>query len=112
MQPFSEFRNQLFISSGGDPQRIMEFSCDHVIPQENILTGCLSQGPSGKILNFSYESRNSPELVCQHCYCVYFTMYNIFYNFSSVNLVEFYKMSVMLSLEELYVFLHRTIMRN
>ncbi|XP_077295198.1 ATP-dependent DNA helicase DDX11 [Arctopsyche grandis] len=63
MQPFSEFRDQLFISAGAAFERIAEFSCGHVIPPENILPICLSEGPSGKKLNFTYEMRNTPEML-------------------------------------------------
>ena len=37
MHPLSEFRDQLFIQAGAEPNRIMHFSCDHVVPGENIL---------------------------------------------------------------------------
>lgn len=63
MQPFSEFRDQLFLSAGATEDRITEFSCGHVIPPENILPICLSEGPSGRKMNFSYEMRNSNDMV-------------------------------------------------
>ena len=37
MHPLSEFRDQLFIQAGAEPSRVMNFSCDHVVPGENIL---------------------------------------------------------------------------
>ena len=43
MHPLSEFRDQLFIQSGAKFDRIMNFSCDHVVPGENIL-------PIGKLI--------------------------------------------------------------
>ena len=43
MHPLSEFRDQLFIQSGAKLDRIMNFSCDHVVPGENIL-------PIGKLI--------------------------------------------------------------
>lgn len=63
MQPMSEFRNRLFISSGATEERIMEFSCDHIVPPENILPIILSSGPTGHQLEFSFTSRNSTDTV-------------------------------------------------
>ena len=57
MQPVSEFRDQLYVGSGGDPQRILNFSCDHVVPQENILPLVLHRGPTGTLLDFSFSNR-------------------------------------------------------
>ncbi|PSN32822.1 ATP-dependent DNA helicase DDX11 [Blattella germanica] len=57
MQPLEEFRDQLFIAAGGSVGRLAEFSCGHVIPPENILPIALATGPSGKELDFSYQSR-------------------------------------------------------
>jgi chromosome transmission fidelity protein 1 len=37
MQPLSEFRDQLFLQAGAEPDRVMHFSCDHVVPGDNIL---------------------------------------------------------------------------
>ena len=37
MHPLSEFRDQLFIGAGADPNRVMHFTCDHVVPANNIL---------------------------------------------------------------------------
>ncbi|XP_067011549.2 ATP-dependent DNA helicase DDX11 isoform X2 [Anabrus simplex] len=59
MQPIEEFRDQLFAMAGGNPERVFQFSCGHVIPPENILPIILSSGPSGKQLDFSYQARNS-----------------------------------------------------
>jgi len=58
MQPVSEFRDQLFVGSGGDPQRILNFSCDHVVPKDNILPLVVQRGPSGALLDFSYQNRD------------------------------------------------------
>ncbi|KAK7604095.1 hypothetical protein V9T40_004368 [Parthenolecanium corni] len=59
MQPISEFREQLFQNAGAELSRIIAFSCGHVIPPENILPIIVSEGPSGKKLDFSFEFRNS-----------------------------------------------------
>ena len=63
MQPLSEFRDQLFKAAGGDPQRIMHFSCGHVVSPENILALAIGAGPSGKSFDFSYVSRAAPDTV-------------------------------------------------
>ena len=63
MQPLDEFRDQLFLSAGGTAERLTEFSCGHVIPPENILPITLAAGPSGKQLDFSYQSRTMPAMV-------------------------------------------------
>nr|CAD7424152.1 unnamed protein product [Timema monikensis] len=59
MQPLEEFKEQLFLSAGADSSRIVEFSCGHVIPPENILPMAVTVGPSGKQLDFSYQARNT-----------------------------------------------------
>jgi len=66
MQPLDEFRDQLFLSAGGTAERLTEFSCGHVIPPENILPITLAAGPSGKQLDFSYQSRTMPVMVSSH----------------------------------------------
>ncbi len=63
MQPISEFREQLFLNAGADASRIMTFSCGHVIPPENILPIVFCSGPSGKQLDYSYQTRNTVALV-------------------------------------------------
>jgi len=66
MQPLDEFRDQLFLSAGGTADRLTEFSCGHVIPPGNILPITLAVGPSGKQLDFSYQSRTLPVMVSSH----------------------------------------------
>nr|CAD7567514.1 unnamed protein product [Timema californicum] len=63
MQPLEEFKEQLFLSAGADSSRIVEFSCGHVIPPENILPMAVTVGPSGKQLDFSYQARNTLAMV-------------------------------------------------
>lgn len=62
MEPIDEFRDLL---AAGQPldHRINVLRCGHVVPPENVLALCLSRGPSNLPLNFSYETRNSIELV-------------------------------------------------
>ncbi|PNF28755.1 ATP-dependent DNA helicase DDX11 [Cryptotermes secundus] len=59
MQPLDEFRDQLFLSAGGTVERLTEFSCGHVIPPDSILPIALAAGPSGKQLDFSYQTRTT-----------------------------------------------------
>ncbi|CAG5096283.1 Similar to ddx11: ATP-dependent DNA helicase DDX11 (Danio rerio), partial [Cotesia congregata] len=63
MEPISEFRDQLFISAGAEPERIVTFSCDHVIPKENIITRIVTQGPTGVKFEFNYQNRENKELL-------------------------------------------------
>ena len=62
MQPISEFRDQLFVESGADPARIRHFSCGHVVPKENVLPMVIQKGPSGAILDFSFQNRDERSL--------------------------------------------------
>ena len=59
MQPSADFKQQLFYPAGVSSDRVVEFSCDHVIPPDNLLAVCFSTGPSGVILDFRMESRQS-----------------------------------------------------
>ncbi|XP_034946686.1 ATP-dependent DNA helicase DDX11 [Chelonus insularis] len=63
MEPISEFKNQLFIGAGANPQRIVTYSCDHVVPKENILTRIVTQGPTKVTFEFNYNNRGNPELI-------------------------------------------------
>ncbi|XP_063785267.1 ATP-dependent DNA helicase DDX11 isoform X2 [Pseudophryne corroboree] len=63
MQPVSDFKQQLLISAGLSPDRIVEFSCGHVIPPENILPIVICSGPTGQQLEFTYQKRDLPALM-------------------------------------------------
>ncbi|GIY35770.1 hypothetical protein CDAR_27831 [Caerostris darwini] len=63
MQPVSEFTEQLFMPAGVPLERISLFSCGHVIPPENLLAIGLGTGPCGKMLDFTFKSRQLPETV-------------------------------------------------
>ncbi|XP_071951363.1 ATP-dependent DNA helicase DDX11-like [Antedon mediterranea] len=60
MQPVDEFKHQLFSSAGVTPDRILEFSCGHVIAPENLLAIAMAHGPSGLQMDFTYQSRDLP----------------------------------------------------
>uniref|UniRef100_A0A8V0YEE1 ATP-dependent DNA helicase DDX11 n=1 Tax=Gallus gallus TaxID=9031 RepID=A0A8V0YEE1_CHICK len=63
MQPVADFREQLLSYAGVDPARIVEFSCGHVIPPENILPIILCSGPSNQQLEFTYQTRDLPQMM-------------------------------------------------
>jgi len=63
MQPFSEFTEQLFQLAGAPKSRINTFSCNHVVPPSNILPIIVGQGPGGRLLDFSFAQRSSPDLL-------------------------------------------------
>ncbi|GFT17894.1 hypothetical protein NPIL_177951 [Nephila pilipes] len=63
MQPVSEFTEQLFVPAGVPLPKISLFSCDHVIPSENLLAIGLASGPCGKSLDFTFQNRRIPETV-------------------------------------------------
>ncbi|XP_039917850.1 ATP-dependent DNA helicase DDX11 isoform X3 [Hirundo rustica] len=63
MQPVADFREELLYCAGVDPVRIVEFSCGHVIPPENILPIILCSGPSNQQLEFTYQTRDLPQMM-------------------------------------------------
>ena len=63
MEPMSEFKEQLFIAAGANPERIVTFSCDHVIPKENILTSVVTRGPTGIEFEFNFRNRGNEKMV-------------------------------------------------
>ncbi|MPC34406.1 putative ATP-dependent DNA helicase DDX11 [Portunus trituberculatus] len=65
MQPISEFKNQLFLSAGGEESRVQYFSCGHVVPAKQLLPVTLPQGPTGQILDFTYHNRTDPKVVSE-----------------------------------------------
>ncbi|XP_058793640.1 ATP-dependent DNA helicase DDX11 [Phymastichus coffea] len=63
MEPMSEFKEQLFIGAGAKSERIITFSCDHVIPKENILTCIMKTGPTGMEFEFNYQNRQNVKML-------------------------------------------------
>ncbi|XP_012276838.1 ATP-dependent DNA helicase DDX11 isoform X2 [Orussus abietinus] len=63
MEPISEFKEQLFISAGAKPERIVTFSCDHVVPKTNIHTSIVTRGPGGLEFEFNFQNRNNTKLL-------------------------------------------------
>ncbi|XP_076635339.1 ATP-dependent DNA helicase DDX11 [Colletes latitarsis] len=63
MAPMNEFTEQLFIAAGAAPDRIVTFSCDHVIPQENIICNIITHGPTGIEFEFNFQNRQNTKLI-------------------------------------------------
>ncbi|XP_059421302.1 ATP-dependent DNA helicase DDX11 isoform X1 [Carassius carassius] len=63
MKPVADFKEQLLFSAGVTEDRILEFSCGHVIPPENILPIVLCAGPSGQQLEFTFKTRDTPQMM-------------------------------------------------
>lgn len=61
LQPVEETRMRLFPRLLSN--KIHFFSCNHIVPPENILPISVSRGPSGIDFDFSYSSRSSPSMV-------------------------------------------------
>ncbi|KTF91122.1 hypothetical protein cypCar_00011368, partial [Cyprinus carpio] len=62
----ADFKEQLLFSTGVTEDRILDFSCGHVIPPVNILPIVLSAGPSGQQLEFTFQTRDTPQMM--YCY--------------------------------------------
>ncbi|XP_028407125.1 ATP-dependent DNA helicase DDX11-like [Dendronephthya gigantea] len=65
MQPVSEFKQQLLYSCSVSTQDIHEFSCGHIIPEENLLAVTLAKGPSAVELDFTYQSRECKAMISE-----------------------------------------------
>ncbi|CAI6357961.1 unnamed protein product [Macrosiphum euphorbiae] len=63
MEPISEFKDQLFNFNGDNSDRIMHFSCGHVVPPDHILPLVVCSGPTGKQFDFSYQERTSIKML-------------------------------------------------
>ncbi|XP_074125402.1 ATP-dependent DNA helicase DDX11 isoform X2 [Sminthopsis crassicaudata] len=63
MQPVADFREQLLECAGVGTERVVEFSCGHVIPPDNILPIVLCSGPSNQQLEFIYQKRELPQMM-------------------------------------------------
>ncbi|KAM9071319.1 ATP-dependent DNA helicase DDX11 isoform 3-T3 [Megaptera novaeangliae] len=63
MQPVSDLREQLLACAGVQAERVVEFSCGHVIPADNILPLVICSGPSNQQLEFTYQKRELPQMM-------------------------------------------------
>ena len=63
MKPLQEFRKKLFLSAGSHLSRIIEFSCGHVVPADNLLPVVLTVGPTGRTLDLTHVARQHRDMV-------------------------------------------------
>ena len=70
MQPVSEFQEQLFLAAGAKLEKITHFSCGHIVPPENVMPLVVKTGPSGRTLDFTFQSRDKPETYQELGRCV------------------------------------------
>lgn len=57
MEPMSDFTTQLFADLDSK-RRIKQFSCNHVIPPENLMAAIVEKGPKGRDLEFTFDARS------------------------------------------------------
>ncbi|XP_046853376.1 ATP-dependent DNA helicase DDX11-like [Xenia sp. Carnegie-2017] len=65
MQPVHEFKQQLLYACSVPMENIFEFTCGHIIPKDNLLAIALNRGPSGFDLDFTYQSRDSKNMIVE-----------------------------------------------
>ncbi|KAK9306706.1 hypothetical protein QLX08_002626 [Tetragonisca angustula] len=63
MAPMNEFTEQLFIAAGALPERIITYSCDHVVSEENIVCNITTHGPTGIEFEFNFQNRENIKLL-------------------------------------------------
>ncbi|AOA63340.1 Putative DNA helicase [Komagataella phaffii CBS 7435] len=61
MEPMEDYVNFLFKHTPRN--KIKMFSCDHIIPKNNLKVFALSNGMEGNLLNFSFSNRESPAII-------------------------------------------------
>ncbi len=61
MEPLSDFRQQLLPFLPRD--KLVEFSCGHVIPSSNLMVSVLGSSPKGLPFEFKFDSRDNAELI-------------------------------------------------
>ena len=63
MKPFEEYTDHLFTPLGVTSDRMVTFSCGHVIPDSNLLALGLAVGPNQIPLNYTFQNRNNKALI-------------------------------------------------
>ncbi|SPC64351.1 related to CHL1 - protein of the DEAH box family [Ustilago sp. UG-2017b] len=63
MEPISDFRQQLLPFLPSD--RLVTFSCGHVIPPSNLMVSVLSSSPKGLPFEFKFDSRDNTDMLDQ-----------------------------------------------
>ncbi|CAH7667177.1 hypothetical protein BY996DRAFT_4579176 [Phakopsora pachyrhizi] len=61
MAPMKDFHDQLF--NFVEPQRIVDFSCSHIVPDENLLVRAVTKGPGGTRLELKFSSKTDTKLL-------------------------------------------------
>ncbi|KNF04711.1 hypothetical protein, variant [Puccinia striiformis f. sp. tritici PST-78] len=60
MAPLEDFHSQLFPSV--NPDKILDFSCSHIVPPEHLLVRAVSKGPMGTNLQLKFTSKDDPKM--------------------------------------------------
>jgi len=60
MKPYEEIEDMLFQCN---KERILHFSCNHVIPNQNLVCLALGKGPTSVDFDFTFKNRKSTGLV-------------------------------------------------
>jgi chromosome transmission fidelity protein 1 len=68
MEPISDFTTQLFPKM--DSTRLTHFSCNHVIPPENLMAAVVEKGPKGVNLEFKFDARGDVALLDDLTNCI------------------------------------------
>ncbi|CAG2158028.1 unnamed protein product [Oppiella nova] len=63
MKPFDEYIDHLFTPLGITSDRLLTFSCGHVIPDSHLLAVALGMGPNGKTLNYTFQNRTNNSMI-------------------------------------------------
>lgn len=63
MQPLDGFLVQLFGGKSSYLERLHYFTCDHVIPDENLICITLGSSPRGKDFKFTYDNRSDKNML-------------------------------------------------
>ena len=53
-----------------EPEHLKTLSCGHVIPDENLLAWPITRSPAGLVFDFTYEKRNTPEMISELGICI------------------------------------------
>ncbi|KAA1116221.1 ATP-dependent DNA helicase chl1 [Puccinia graminis f. sp. tritici] len=60
MAPLDDFHSQLFPFVS--PEKILDFSCSHIVPPEHLLVRAVSKGPMGTNLQLKFSSKDDPKM--------------------------------------------------
>ncbi|KAJ6222187.1 hypothetical protein RDWZM_000732 [Blomia tropicalis] len=63
MKPFEDYIQQLFKPLGIPDERILTFSCDHVIEKDNLIAIGCRNGPNNLELNYTFSNRSSTRMI-------------------------------------------------